>query len=103
MLRLPSAAAARPVAAFPKTRMETGPKMSHVPHELAEEFPDKVERIRELRASDAHFARLTDEYHELNRTIHRGETDIEPMGDFHLEDLKKRRLALLDDIKTRLG
>jgi hypothetical protein len=76
--------------------------MSHVPHELAEEFPDKVDRMRELRASDTHFLRISDKYHELNRTIHRGETDVEPMGDFHLEDLKKQRLALLDEISSYL-
>jgi hypothetical protein len=76
--------------------------MSHVPHELAEEFPDKVEKIRDLRASDGHFLRITDRYHELNRTIHRGETDVEPMDDFHLEDLKKERLALLDEISGYL-
>lgn len=72
--------------------------MSHVPHELAEEFPDKVEKMRELRASNPHFAKIAEQYHELNRTIHRGETDVEPMDDFHLEDLKKKRLALLDEI-----
>lgn len=76
--------------------------MSHVPHELHEEFPDKADTIRELRANNRHFAKLTEEYHELNRTIHRGETDIEPMDDFHLEDLKKRRLALLDEIAGHL-
>lgn len=77
--------------------------MSHVPHELVDEFPDKIERIRGLKAEDAHFARLTEQYHELNRTIHRGETNVEPMDDFHLESLKKQRLALLDDIRVRLS
>ena len=76
--------------------------MSHVPNELSEEFPDKADAIRELRANDAHFTRISDEYHEVNRTIHRGETDIEPMDDMHLEDLKKRRLALLDEISRYL-
>jgi len=77
--------------------------MSHVPHELHEEFPDKTDRMRELRASDAHFARLSDDYHAVNRTIHRGETNVEPMDDFHLEDLKKKRLALLDEIARYLA
>ncbi len=72
--------------------------MSHTPHELAAEFPDKAEKIHDLRASDAHFARLSDTYHTLNREIHRGETNIEPMDDMHLEELKKQRLALLDEI-----
>lgn len=72
--------------------------MSHTPHELHDEFPDHVDKIHTLKESDAHFRRLFDEYHELNREIHRGETDVEPMDDFHLEELKKKRLALLDEI-----
>jgi uncharacterized protein YdcH (DUF465 family) len=72
--------------------------LSHTPHELVNEFPDKSDRIHELRLSDAHFAKLTDEYHVINREIHRGETNVEPMDDVHLEDLKKKRLALLDEL-----
>ena len=52
--------------------------MSHTPHELHEEFPDKIDRLRELKESDAHFAKISDEYHEINREIHRIETNIEP-------------------------
>lgn len=77
--------------------------MAHTPGELAEVFPDRHDRIHELRTSDAHFAKLADTYHTLNREIHRGETDVEPMDDAHLETLKKQRLSLLDDIRRRLG
>lgn len=77
--------------------------MSHTPHELAEEFPEHVDTLHALKTSDAHFAKLFDEYHTLNREIHRAETDVQPMDDFALEDLKKRRLAMLDEIKTRLN
>jgi hypothetical protein len=76
--------------------------MSHVPHELAEEFPDAVERIHALKTSDAHFAKLADEYHELNREIHRAETDVEPVSDAHMTDLRKKRMALKDEIYTML-
>jgi len=72
--------------------------MAHTPHELAEEFPDQADKIHALRESNAHFAKLSDEYHALNREVHRGETNVEPMDDVHLEDLKKQRLALLDEI-----
>ena len=41
--------------------------MSHTPHELAEEFPDKVDVMSALKGSDAHFAKLSDEYHALKR------------------------------------
>ena len=77
--------------------------MSHTPHELAEEFPNSTEALRSLRESDPHFRKLTEKYHDLNREIHRGETDVEPMDDMHLEELKKKRLAMLDEIRTRLG
>lgn len=77
--------------------------MSHTPHELAEEFPDKVEQISALKQSDAHFARLMDEYHEINRTVHRAETDVEPTDDLHLAEMRKQRLALKDEIARMLN
>lgn len=76
--------------------------MSHTPNELAEQFPEYIDKMHELKVSDAHFARLFDEYHELNRDIHRAETDVEPTDDFHLEDMRKKRLALLDKISPIL-
>ena len=51
---------------------------------------------------DAHFARLADDYHELNRTIHRVETNLEPMSDLEALDLRKRRLWLKDQIAKYL-
>jgi uncharacterized protein YdcH (DUF465 family) len=72
--------------------------MSHTPHELAEEFPDSVEKISALKQSDAHFSRLVDEYHEINRNVHRAETDVEPTDDLHLVEMRKKRLSLKDQI-----
>lgn len=77
--------------------------MTHTPHELHEEFPEHADKIHELKTGNGHFARLADEYHALNRTIHRGENDIEPMDDFHLEELKKKRLVLKDEIVGMLN
>ncbi len=72
--------------------------MSNTPHELAEEFPDYVGKICELKVSDAHFSRLHDEYHLVNRAIHRAETDIEPVSDAHMIDMRKQRMKLKDEI-----
>lgn len=72
--------------------------MSDTPHELHEEFPQYREQLHRLKEGDAHFRRLHDLYHELNRTIHRGETDVEPMDDYRMEDLRKQRLRLKDEI-----
>lgn len=76
--------------------------MSHVPHELAEEFPDSVGRLHELKTSNAHFSKLSDEYHEINRDIHRMETDIEPASDEHITELRKKRMVLKDEIYSML-
>nr|WP_316654203.1 YdcH family protein [uncultured Gellertiella sp.] len=72
--------------------------MSNTPHELAEEFPEHVARLHELKVSDAHFARLSDEYHDVNRAIHRAETNVEPTDDLHMETMRKSRLVLKDKI-----
>ncbi|WP_114520935.1 DUF465 domain-containing protein [Altererythrobacter sp. ZODW24] len=72
--------------------------MSHTPHELHEEFPDAGEVLHRLKLNDAHFVKQADRYHEVNRAIHRIETEVEPASDDHAEELKKQRLALLDEI-----
>jgi len=76
--------------------------MTHTPHELSEAFPEDADTIHLLKTKDQHFARMADEYHRLNRAIHRAETDIEPVADFTLEDMKKERLRLLDEIAVQL-
>lgn len=80
-----------------------GAELSHVPHELAEEFPDKVARIHELKMSNTHFVRLSDEYHLINREIHRIETGVEPSSDERSTDLRKQRLHLKDEIAAILS
>ena len=72
--------------------------MSHVPHELAEEFPEHTDTMHRLKTEDAHFAKLFDAYHEVNRAIHRSETNIEPTDDAHMEDMRKQRMQLKDEI-----
>ena len=74
--------------------------MSHVPHELAEEFPNDTETLHTLKTTNAHFAKLADEYHTINREIHRIEAGIEAVADEHAEDLKKMRLKLMDEISA---
>ena len=72
--------------------------MSHTPHELAEEFPDHVEQMHALKLENGHFAKLFDEYHEINRAVHRAETDVEPTDDLHMAQMRKQRLAIKDEI-----
>lgn len=72
--------------------------MSHTPHELVDEFPQDAAVLHKLKTSDGHFAKLADTYHELNREIHRIESEVEAASDERVEALKKKRLALADEI-----
>ncbi len=76
--------------------------MSHTPHELHEEFPQLADRISALKQSDAHFARLADEYHEINRAVHRAETHVEPVDELAEIEMRKKRAALKDELYRRL-
>ena len=76
--------------------------MSNAPNDLAQDFPDKVDRIHQLKTSNNRFARLYDEYDELNRTIHRIETRVEPKPEDVEEELKRRRLQIKDEIMAML-
>lgn len=72
--------------------------MSNAPNDLTEDFPDRADRIHHLKTSNNRFARLYDEYNELNRTIHRIETRVEPKPEEVEEELKRRRLQIKDEI-----
>ena len=72
--------------------------MSHTPHEQAEEFPQFVEKMSALKVSDAHFAKLAEAYHDLNRAVHRAETNVEPLEQLAEAELRKKRSALKDEI-----
>lgn len=76
--------------------------MSNVPHELAAEFPELTQKMHDLKISDQHFARFFDEYHEINRQVHRSETDVEPVSDAAMNDLRKQRMALKDKLYSML-
>ncbi|NVJ96745.1 MAG: DUF465 domain-containing protein [Alphaproteobacteria bacterium] len=72
--------------------------MSHVPHELREEFPEFADQLHALKESDAHFRKLADQYHTVNRDIHRLEIGEDHVSQFTEEDLRKERMRLKDEI-----
>lgn len=76
--------------------------MSHVPHELAEEFPEFVEKMHDLKVSDKHFEKMFNDYHEINRKVHAAETNVKPREELAEVDLRKRRGALKDEIYAYL-
>ena len=72
--------------------------MSNTPHELAAEFPNDHALLHDLKMNNPHYVTLADRYHEVNGEIHRIEAEIETPSDEYTETLKKKRLALLDEI-----
>lgn len=77
--------------------------MSNTPHELHEEFPADADRIHALKVSNAHFARLAEDYHAVNGDVHRAETGVVPVDQFAETEMRKRRAALKDEIFRMLA
>jgi uncharacterized protein len=67
-------------------------------HDLAHEFPEHLEKMRELKMSDQHFAKLFADYDETNKSIIHHEQSGMSIADEALEELKKKRLKIKDDI-----
>lgn len=72
--------------------------MTIAKHDLVHEFPELRERIHTLKTSDQHFARLFDEYHDLDHEVRRIEEGVENTSDAYLETRKKMRLLLKDQL-----
>ena len=73
------------------------------PHDLLHEFPEHADKIAALRESNETFHNLMDEYDWLDAQIRNLEEHDQPVADFHMEDLKKRRLHLKDKLYTMLS
>jgi len=67
-------------------------------HDLIHELPEHKDRIHELKLSSAHFRKLFDEYHEIDHEVLRMEEGIETPSDAVLEETKKKRLYLKDQL-----
>jgi uncharacterized protein YdcH (DUF465 family) len=67
-------------------------------HDLVHELPEYRDTIHNLKMTDNHFARLFDEYHDIDHEVHRIETGVENTSDEYLEERKKRRLYLKDEL-----
>lgn len=67
-------------------------------HSLVNEFPEHKQIIHDLKTGNHHFARLFDEYHTVDKEVHRIEEGIETPSDAYAEKLKKQRLHLKDEL-----
>lgn len=65
-------------------------------HDLIHELPELREQIHLLKTTDNHFARLYDEYHDVEHKVRRIEEGLETVSDEYLEEQKKLRLNLKD-------
>lgn len=67
-------------------------------HSLVKEFPEMRDKIHTLKNSDNHFSKLFARYDELEHSVHRIESGAEAASDDRLEELKKQRLSLKDEL-----
>ena len=67
-------------------------------HDLHHEFPELTDVIHALKTNHHHFSKLFDEYHYLTKEVERLEEEDIPVDDFTIEDLKKKRVRLKDDL-----
>jgi uncharacterized protein len=75
----------------------------HIPHELREEFAAQASLIERLMKTSHDFGRLAARYEEVNRNIHRIESEAEPADDRVIEEFKRQRLRLKDEIASILA
>lgn len=71
-------------------------------HPLARDFPELKDKIHQLKLSNAHFARLNEDYEAVDKAVIRLETGIEHSSDTELESQKQKRVRLKDELYALL-
>lgn len=71
-------------------------------HDLAHEFPQHRDKMRSLKITSVRFAHLFADYDKINQTVAEAELGGHGICDENLEDLKKQRLKIKDDIYRML-
>ena len=61
-------------------------------------FPEYRDQITQLKTHDAHFVRIFDEHNALDQQIKRMESHAEPGTPLQIEQLKKEKLRLKDEV-----
>ena len=72
--------------------------MSEAGHDLHALFPDHGPALHALKLGNERFRKLASDHHDLEAHIRRAEAGLDPISDEALEDLKKKRLLLLDEV-----
>ena len=71
-------------------------------HSLINEFPELREKIHALKVSDAHFHRLLSNYDAVEHEVQKIEKAGVNTSDDYLEELRKKRLKLKDELYAML-
>ncbi|WP_353739404.1 YdcH family protein [Accumulibacter sp.] len=71
-------------------------------HDLHHDFPEYLDHIYALKTSSEQFGHLYDEYHQLTREVERLEEEDLPVDDFTIENMKKQRVWLKDQMYRML-
>lgn len=72
-------------------------------HPLHREFPELKSQLRTMLAADGHFARLAEEYEELDKRIYEAESGRVAMDEILLLGLKMQRVSLKDEVAKILN
>jgi hypothetical protein len=67
-------------------------------HDLIHELPEYRDRIHDLKVTNKRFANRFEKYHDIDHEVLRVEEGIENTSDEYLGELKKKRLALKDEL-----
>jgi|APLak6261659701_1056019.scaffolds.fasta_scaffold33920_2 uncharacterized protein YdcH (DUF465 family) len=67
-------------------------------HDLVHELPEHREKIHSLKMENSHFAKLFEAYHVVTKDVERLEAEGMPVSDVTLENQKKERALLKDQL-----
>jgi uncharacterized protein len=67
-------------------------------HDLQHDFPEFADAIRALREGNSHFAKVHATYQRLTGKVEDLEEHDMPVADFTIEDMKKQRVKLKDEL-----
>jgi len=76
--------------------------MVHRIHDLIERFPEDIESVRALIASDHDFDVICDEYQGIAIEIRAAAQESGPEANLEVKGLKMRRVALEEMILTKI-
>jgi uncharacterized protein YdcH (DUF465 family) len=71
-------------------------------HPLARDFPEHKDKIHQLKLSNSHFARLNEQYEEVDKAVIRLEMGVEHASDADLDAQKQKRVRLKDELYALL-